>query len=394
MSVRELFREAAENLAAHRLRTALASLGVLTGVAAVVTAMAISAGAERQALAEISALGIDNLIVLSIAPDGSHRAPELRLSDAETLRRAFRHAAVAPLRRINGATAGADAAVVAGVTSQWRTTSRLDVANGRWLRDDDRRGVAVLGEAVARRQFPGENPIGRVVLAAGDWRTVIGVLSPAAARGASVPAQALDVDRTIFVPLAASDQSLGDGDDGTAVHQIVMRIARGVDPSREAESVRRALARDHEPSTFDVLVPRELLRAKLRAQRTFRAVMFAVGGLALLVSGIGITNIMVSSVSERAAEIGLRRAVGARRREVVRQFAAEAIVLSAMGGAAGILAGAAAAGGIALVAAWPVAITPASVFVSLGLAAVVGLASGIYPAHLAASMTPVDALRS
>jgi putative ABC transport system permease protein len=391
---RDVVREALSHAASHRLRAALASLGVLTGVAAVMTASAISTGAKRQAMADVAALGIDNVIVRAADRDPGV-APLLGVDDAAALVRTVPGAAVSVLRRSDDVVhhpRGDIAIAVAGVTASWRETAGLQIEDGRWIRDREPGAPAVIDRALARRLFGEAEPLGRRLLAAGEWRTVAGVLA-SAPPSANAPVQALNLHRTVFVPLDAMDVSLGAGDDGTAVEQIVVRLPPGSDHERASAAIDRMLRDRHAPSAYDVVVPRELLRARLRAQRTFDAILYSVGGLALVVSALGIATIMVASVSERAAEIGVRRAVGARRSTIVRQFAAEAVVLAAAGGAAGVCLGTAAAFAVGTLAGWPVVVTPGAVAVALLLAAGVGLAAGTYPARLAASITPIDALR-
>jgi putative ABC transport system permease protein len=223
------------------------------------------------------------------------------------------------------------------------------------------------------------------------------VVAPAGARG---PARAApdghDADRTIFLPLQSLDLPLGAGDRGDAVERIVARVPARGDVVRTAASVTALLqARDGiGRGAFETIVPRELLRARLRAERTSRMTMFAFGALALVISGAGIANIMVASVTERSGEIGIRRALGARRSSIVAQFAAEALLLGLGGAPAGIVMGAAGAWIVAALAGWPVAVSTASLAIATALAAIVGLVAGLYPARLAASLTPIEALRS
>lgn len=395
MTWRDVVREAYDSLSVHRLRATLAALGVLTGVAAVVTASAISAGAERQAMADIATLGIDNLIVHAASDRDRGEAPRLQEEDATAVARAFPRATVAWMRTIADAIeapSGNDSITVAGVSASWRTTCNLQVAAGRWVGDGERGPVAVIDASLAHRLFPAASSVGKRVLAGGEWRTIVGVLG-AGPSAANASVQALNLPRTVFVPFEALDVSLGAGDDGTAIEQMVVKLPAGSDHAAAARALRHTLEQRHDRAAFEIVVPRELLRAKLRAQRTFDAVMYAAGALALIVSGIGIANIMVASVSERAAEIGVRRAVGAPRVAILAQFAAEALLMACAGGAAGLIAGAVAAAAIAALASWPIAVTPGSIVAAVALAIAVGLASGTYPARLAAAITPIDALR-
>jgi putative ABC transport system permease protein len=398
----DLVREAWDSLVAHRLRTLLAILGIVAGVGTIVAALAITGGARQQALADIGALGIDNLLIRAVPDTAAHarpRAPALTLDDAAAVAVRFPRATVSALRPVRDTAVVSDVAVaitVAGVTSEWRQTARLALTEGRWFDADSASArTAVMNQTLARIVFHGEAPIGQQVLAAGEWRTVVGVLADGTDRRASHSIQGLDLDRTIFVPIGSLDVPLGDGDAGDAVDQIVMRMPAGTDVARSAPAVTALLAARHidDQAAFEVVIPQELLRTRLRAQRGFHALLFSIGGLALLISGVGIMNIMVASVTERAAEIGVRRAFGARRSNVVLQFAAEAALLSAAGGLMGVTLGMIAVAAVAQVAGWPVAVSPEGLIASLGLALGVGLAAGAYPAHLAATLPPTEALR-
>jgi putative ABC transport system permease protein len=402
MTVRDLIREAVGSLASHRLRAMLAALGSVAGVGTVVAALAIASGAQRQAAADIGALGIDNIVIRAIAPDDTrkeHPAPVLRVDDGPALSREFPGSTIAELRTLHDTASVADAHIpvtVAGVAREWRRTMGFSVAAGRWFGERDANArVAVAGAGLARTLFHGSDAIGRTVLAAGEWRTIVGVLASGGARSGAGAIHTLDSDGALFVPLATLDLSLGAGDSGDAVDEIVVRLPTGDDVVRGAAAVEAILRARHagEPGAFEIVVPRELLRVRLRSQRMAQMLLMAIGGLALFIGGIGILNIMVASVTERTAEIGVRRAVGAPRWSVLVQFAAEAALLGGAGGLAGVPIGALGAVSVAWIAGWPIALSGAAVMGALGMAFVVGLGAGIYPAHLAASVSPIDALR-
>ncbi len=406
MTGRDLVREALDSLAAHRLRATLSAVGVVTGVATVVAALAIADGARQQAVAEIGRLGIRNVIARATTDTESpgRTAPVLTTDDAAAIARRFPGADVSALRRLDADVRLGDfrvPATIAGVTPSWRATADLRVATGRWLAASDLRlRTAVVGGHLARALFGGDDPIGQLVQAAGEWRTVVGVLEAGdeaiASGGSTSTLQSIDPDRTLFVPMPSLDVSLGSGDTGTAVNEIVLRVAAGGDVVRAGAAASAALAARHDGAAdrFRIVVPRQLLNARLRSERHFHVLLLAIGAIALVISGVGIMNIMMASVAERAVEIGVRRAFGAPRRAILWQFAAEAGVLSAAAGVAGLPLGIVAATVTAWVAGWPVAISPVSLVVALGLALVVGLGAGLYPARLATDLSPTDALRS
>ncbi len=400
MTTFDIVHHAIESLAAHRVRSALCAIGIAAGVATVVTALAIANGAKAQAMAEIGALGIDNVLVRAESPDTTRGrvAPLLSLDDADLLQSRLPLAVVAARRSSADVIVYGSRSVpgaVLGVTPEWRRTAGLSVDEGRWISADDRRRrVAVLGAMVAARLFDHAVPIGEQVMTAGEWRTVVGVLPPSDARHGQAIEHGVSADAAVFVPFESLDVTLGSGDAGDAVSEIAIRLSAGSDLHAAAARVGQILASRHEGErAFEIVVPVELLNAKLRAQRNFHVLLLAIGTLALLISGTGITNIMAASVMERAPEIGIRRAVGAKRRTIVWQFGAEAVALSMAGAAAGIATGTGASWLVARLAHWPVDISASSLAASMALAIGVGVAAAAYPATLAARLSPIDALR-
>lgn len=436
MTRRPLIAQALRSLLAYRLRALLSSIGCVVGIATVVTALAIGEGARRVALDEIGALGIDNLFVRAVrassASGEAHagtaaplpRAPTLTLDDARAIeRRVADVKAVAAVRRARVEIANGSRRVsgsLLGVTTTWPRIASMYVERGRALNERDqrdRRRVGILGHALAMALFPAADPVGREVRAGDTWFRVIGVLDDASGRGTRRGTiQQHDPGLALIVPLAAMDISLGMGDAPDRVEEIVVQAADANAVSRVAASIDRALRRraghastsaSASPSTpasasissstseppYEIVVPRQLLQARLRAQRTFTIVLLAVGGLALLISGIGVMNVMLGSVIERTHEIGVRRAFGARRRDIVTQFALEAVALCLAGGLVGVPLGAVLATLVARLAGWPTALSLFAIVVALGTATAIGLLCGIYPARLAARLDPAAALR-
>lgn len=405
---RDLAQQAVDALLAYRLRSALSIAGIVVGIATVVTALAIGEGARRAALTEIGALGIDNLYVRATADSPRSRgdtlpfAPALSLDDArvvaETLESDLAVAAMRVARVEMHVDARVETGSLAGVTVSWREIGRPDVAVGRWLSRADERGrrrVAVIGGRLARDLFPRTDPIGARVHAGGSWYYIVGRLRDPVRSDTGQAADRLDTDRSLLVPLTTMDVSLGAGDAPDRVQEIGVRVSGALEVEHAVQAIAGIMARRHRDAPrYELVVPRELLRARLRAQRTFNVVLVSIAALALLISGVGIMNIMLASVAERTQEVGVRRAFGARRDEIMVQFACEAATLCVAGAAAGVPLGAAMSGVVTLAAGWPISISAWAVLLALLLATTVGLVFGIYPAKVAASIQPIDALRA
>ena len=388
-----MVRVALRSLRAHRLRSALSALGVVFAVAAVVATTSVGEGARRETLAQIEALGIDT--VTARRPAGAAR--DLPLAAAESLRHVVPGVTVAAPVRVVATTADADGRtaplVALGTTPAYRAATRLDVAAGRFLADLDVREagrVAVLGAAVARSLFPARSPLGASVRLDGEWFTVVGVLeSRASPRGRGGVVQARDPNRVVLVPLPALDRGAGSRE---GVDEIVLRFASAEAASAGAAAARAVLDRVA-GGPLELVVPREIQRQRDRSRRVFDIVTAALAAIGLLVGGIGIMNVMLASVAERTREVGVRRAIGARRRDVATQFLLESALLSTGGGALGALLGVASSWLVQRMAGWPTATHPGMVLAALGVALAVGVGFGFYPAWQASALPPTEALR-
>ena len=408
MTPRDVIEEAVAALLADRLRSVLAVVGIVVGVATVMTALAIGEGARRAALADIGSLGLDNVFVRAVAPPvasaGARRAmaPLLSLADVRAVGDALPVGTVISAMRLARVEASAGdrhaAAALAGVTASWQRIAEPRLSAGRWLTPADEgshRRVAILGATLARDLFAGATPIGERVHAGGDWYGIVGVLHDRSASTPRPALQTLDVDRAILVPLGAMLTSLGAGDRPDRVQEIGVRAAGADDVEPTARSIEALFGRRHPGvPVFELVVPKELLQARLKTERTFSIVLVAVGILALTISGVGVMNIMLANVAVRVGEIGVRRAFGARHGDILAQFTIEALALCVAGGAAGVPIGAALSALVAVMAGWPVSTSPAASALALLMSAAVGLVFGVYPARVAARIAPIDALRA
>jgi putative ABC transport system permease protein len=344
----------------------------------------------------VGALGIDS-VTLRARPAAEGGGDGLRLRDAEVVERVVPNLlAVAPLREASlPAEAGGRAAavVVVGTTHAYQAAAGLSLSSGRFLTAldvQDAKRVVVLGASVAAALFPVGDSRGERVSLGGDWFDVVGVLEGRANPRRPGPLRTRDVNRALFVPLPALDRGRAPAD---GVDEIVIRVAEAREVTASAEAAQAVVRRTSGGTPFEVIVPREILRQKERTQRIFNVVTGAIAAISLLVGGIGIMNIMLASVAERTPEVGVRRAVGATRRDVAAQFLVESSLLTAAGGLIGLGLGVAGSAVIQRLAGWPTALSPVMVPAALITALAVGVGFGFYPAWRAAQLEPMEALR-
>ncbi|HUU67973.1 MAG TPA: ABC transporter permease [Planctomycetota bacterium] len=402
---------AAKSLMLHRFRSFLSALGIIFGVMAVVAMMAVGEGAKRESLRQIELLGTNNLIVRSVALTESERisaqrrqSAGLTLSDADALgklpgvERAAAMKAVL-VERSGGVSAGLPSVV--GVTPDYAKITNLRTAEGRFIAGEHVRSqsrVCVLGAAVA-----GRSAIGNTIKLGSDWFTVIGILEDkdySAGRNAAITATAAiarNSNNDICIPITVHVQSQsadGPGALPEQVDEVWIQATEASIVTALSRVVRDTLARLHRGvSDYELLVPHELLMQKQRTIGIFNLVLGCIAGISLLVGGIGIMNIMLATVSERTREIGVCRAIGARRSDIIVQFLAESVTLTAGGGLIGILLGWVAASLISAYAGWATALSAKTVVTAAVISALVGIFFGLYPAQRAAKMDPIAALK-
>ena len=408
MTAGEAFRTATDNLKAHKLRSSLTMLGMIFGVAAVIAMLSIGGGAERQAMEMIDRLGLHNILVRAKdlkqeeLNEVRKKSPGLSSRDAQAVLEAVPGAElVAPRVEVEPykilAAGGKTEAKVYGTSFRQAELARLAVSEGRFLdaADEERHAqVCVIGPAV-RRDLYGFGPaIGRDLKINDVWFEVVGVLEES---GGASSFQGIAVGSTageIYVPVTTAVRKFDREPLKSPLDEIVVRLSADASPSRSSALVQALLDRLHGGAAdFELVVPEALLEQSRRTQRLFNIVMGCIAGISLLVGGIGIMNIMLATVLERTREIGVRRAVGARRSDIRSQFIIESFSISLLGGLAGVVLGVAIAKIVAVYAGWPTVVTLGSVFLSTGVSIAVGLASGIYPAVRAADLDPIDALR-
>ena len=395
-------------LAANKLRAVLTALGIFIGVAAVIATVAVGAGARQQVLAQIQSLGANLLIVTPGTVSqggvrlGAGQRPNLTWDDAQALREE-----VPALAAVSGNIRQQQQVVFGNLN--WATNvqgSDLDVfavhdwviEDGRFFTAEEARGarkVAVLGQTVAESLFGEENPIRREIRIRQTPFEVIGVL---ARKGQNPMGQ--DQDDVVFIPFWTARRSvMGAGRVwARGVNWMTLKVHDGEDMRAAEEEVRALLRQRHrlapnEPDDFNLRNMSDIAATRDASARTLSTLLAAVAAVSLLVGGIGVMNIMLVSVTERTREIGLRLAIGARRRDILAQFLIEAVVLALLGGAAGVAAGIGLSHLLAGAAGWPVLIQWDAVALAVAVSALTGLFFGFWPARRAARLDPIQALR-
>jgi putative ABC transport system permease protein len=409
MNPLENFRIAARALRVNKLRSTLTVLGIVIGVAAVVCMVSIGAGAQLDVSEQIRTLGANLLMVTPGAQNtaGARQAsgtqPTLTEEDAVAIRRELSDVvAAAPLlSRTMPLVAGNKnwVALTAGINPDYLVAREWQITVGRSFTGTEIESgakVAVIGSVIADELFDGRAAIGETFRIGNVPFTVVGVLDKKGL-GAAGRSQ----DDIVFIPLSSAKSRVLGAVRGTtrdALDLILIKLAdapsaAGVRSEIESLLRQRHRIRDDSPSDFSIQNPADVLTARGAAVRTLGILLIAVASVSLVVGGVSIMNIMLVSVTERTREIGLRMAVGARRGDILRQFLIEALTLALIGGLAGAGLGAAAAMLIAWQAGWPILISPWAILFACGCAGLAGIFFGLYPAHRAARLDPIVALR-
>ena len=404
----EIVRFAAGAIIAHPLRSGLTSLGVVIGVAAVVMMTSIGLGAQKRVTDTISGLGSNLIIVSPLQPrttggvmGGAGAGQSLTDADTEVIRRQVEGAvAVAPsvtgMAQVTADGANWNTSIV-GVSPEYLEARDLTVASGRMFEERDARQgrkVAVLGPTVVTQLWGDADPIGKRIRIRGAPFEVIGVLG---SKGQSSFGR--DQDDLILSPLeTVRSRIIGRRIKADSVQPIYVKAVSEEELASVQEDIDSTLRAEHkiqagDDDDFQTQNLASILEASKAAIGAFTVLLAAIAGVSLVVGGVGIMNIMLVAVTERTREIGLRMALGARRKDVLAQFALEAVVLSLFGGLIGLAIGLLGAAGIAAIGDWPFALPTWAIPVALGFSSLVGLVFGAYPAWRAARLDPIEALR-
>ncbi|MDR0310090.1 MAG: ABC transporter permease [Acidobacteriota bacterium] len=397
------------SLGRHKLRSFLTMLGMIFGVGAVIAMLSIGAGAEEESLRAIANLGIRNIIIQA----KDFKTEELRQIRAESLGVSMRDvealqnvlkpkplitaSRVIKTYQINSGTMRSDSRVL-GVSSAYPEIQNLKLLQGAFFsarEESDNAQVCVLGMAAKQKLFGFEDAIGKQIKVNDVWLTVVGVLGDAVVEKQEFEGvKVQNPNNDIFIPITTSLRKFDVEAVENELNEIIIKIDESANIKEQAATINNLISVMHRyVDDYSIVVPEKLLEQNQKTQEIFNIVMGAIASISLLVGGIGIMNIMLASVLERTSEIGLRRAIGARKVDIRVQFIAEAVAISFAGGLIGIGLGYSISQAVALFSGWSTIVTAASVGLSFGVSSIIGLIFGIYPAVQASNLDPIECLR-
>jgi len=407
------------SLMLHKLRSILTTLGVLFGVSSVIAMLAIGEGASEEAQEQIRKLGSRNVIIRSVKPaedlvrgGEATRVSSYGLTDTDFARVSETFPGVlraVPVRQLQQEVRLNDRALnprVLATTPEYVAVTGRPLSEGRFISVEDQlrfANVCVLGYEVARFLSPFESTLGKRIKIGAEYFTCVGVLLPRVPLGADQPQPGADVTGELFIPLETGRRWFGDIQtkirsgsremEEVQLHEIVAESESDEAVPVVAAAAREMLSRQHKQIDYEVVVPLEQLLRAQETKRIFTIVLSSIAAISLLVGGIGIMNVMLATVTERTREIGIRRALGAKKSHIVTQFLVETVVLSIGGGLLGIALGLLIPVLVERFADMRTIVRPTAPLLAFAISAAIGIVFGLYPAWRAANMDPVEALR-
>ena len=403
MKIQDILQETYTALSANKARSGLTILGIVIGIGSVIAMVSIGQGAAGQIQSSIEGLGSNLLIVMpgiiqpgrGIVSSGRGSAQTLVNDDIEVLRQISGVAYISPevQRRFQIVATGNNTnSTIIGVSPEYAMVRNVSVADGSFITEANLRSmgrVAVLGPTVAQDLFgEGNDPVGKTIRINRVNFKVIGVLQSKGSAGFFNP------DDTVFVPLSAMQKILT-GEDSLSTIAISVE-SKNLMPQVQEEATALLIAKhrvDPQNPDFSIVSQADILGTLTQVTDTFTIFLAAVAGISLIVGGIGIMNMMLTTVTERTREIGLRKAIGAKKKDISMQFLAEAVMLTFLGGAAGVALGWVISMLVASFAGISTQVSLQSVILAFGVSATIGIVFGYYPARRAASLNPIEALR-
>ncbi|MDP6848748.1 MAG: ABC transporter permease [Kiritimatiellia bacterium] len=406
-----------KDLMLHKGRSILTSLGVVFGVGSVIAMLSVGEGASEQAMSQIRKLGSNNIIISSVKPTddaGSKRVSRHTMSiygllydDERRIKESYKHVTrTAPAKIFRKPARLGEKKMplrIVGTNPDWFKLVERPLLAGRYFDSKDLKNhapVCVLTEHGARKLLANESTLGQSIIVGGDYFRVIGIISSDESTGAL---QTPDLKTDVYMPMTVCRGVFGEAlyirTPGSHVlekvelYKIIVEVDDMSHVEETAAAITAMLKRFHQTEDYHISVPVALLRQAEASKKTFNIVLGSIAGISLLVGGIGIMNIMLASVTERTREIGIRRAIGAKRRQIVMQFLVETVVLSGLGGIIGILVGVSIPWAITKLTEMPTIVPLYSILLSLGISMTIGIVFGLYPAIRAAQLDPIEALR-
>ncbi len=430
----ENFRIGLAELKSNKLRTSLTMLGIIFGVGAVIAMLSIGEGARQETLEQIELMGTNNIIIkeknVTVSQGEKSKAafsPKLNLHDGESIKELnpFVEKVTPQRESINNITYKSNIieAKIIGTSDDYPYAYNSQLAAGTFFKKhhlQDYSNVCVIGSGVKEKLFKFENPINKEIKIHDLWFKIIGVIASKNVSASGIENLGLrDFNNDIYIPITTmifkmkkyvpeSNGTLNMGNivfffdfgnfaqnyDRTSINQLTIKIKKDAPIKKAADLIKRIMERKHYGvADYEVIIPEQLLAQKQKTQKIFNIVMGAIAGISLLVGGIGIMNIMLANILERTKEIGIRRALGATKHDVLYQFMYEAVVISIVGGVLGIITGFILTSLITGYAEWRTIITPFSILLAFVVSVAVGLVFGIYPAKQAAEKDPIESLR-
>ena len=394
---------------AHILRAFLTILGIIFGVGAVISMLSIGEGAKQQALEQIQLMGMNNVIVYDIPIDEdevleqrTNMSRGLSWADARAVEDLNPHVDITvPQRELTLQIRYKDVltkTTIVGTTPEYGNVMNYFPREGSFFTYYDvneARRVCVLGAGIKRNLFYFRDPLEEQIKIANQWYTVVGVMEDKLSMGggkSDVPIR--DMNEDIYIPITTSLKRFPMQLFESEISAFVARVNDSDRIQEAANITNHTMKRRHNyVDDFKIIVPESLLRQSQQTQRIFNIVMGAIAGISLLVGGIGIMNIMLASVIERTREIGIRRAVGAKQRDILGQFLIESVMLSFTGGVIGIFVGFGLTKIISIYADWRTIVSWESIFLAFWVSAAIGIIFGYFPAYRAALKEPIESLR-
>ncbi|MCF7668537.1 MAG: ABC transporter permease [Verrucomicrobia bacterium] len=422
MRFKRAFRLGVKSLWLHRLRSFLTMLGIVFGVCSVIAMLAIGEGASYEAQQQLKGLGSQNIIIQSVKPPEQQNSS----TSSETSRVLEYGITYKDVKKIKATIPGVTVVVPGRIMREyvWNISRRVDceviatvpwypqmrnhqVKRGRFFTDlelEDRSNVCVISPEMVQSLFPLSDPIGQSVRIGENYYRVIGVMTPqGSSKNAQLGGVGSDIANKLFIPITTARVRYGEilvkRRSGSfeairvELHEVTVKVDERDRVVPVSKVIQDIFEKNHDKEDYNIVVPLELINKAKRTKQIFNIVLGSIAGISLLVGGIGIMNIMLASVTERTREIGIRRALGARRQDIITQFLIETVILSGAGGIVGVVLGITIPYFVTVFANMATIVTLWAPIIAFSISAMVGIVFGIYPAIRAADMDPVEALR-